>query len=154
MNIHPSRVLAGLALGAAGFIICVTALAIVLARLLVDAGMPIAPGDVATLDDVVALLPFVGAFAIANIVAAVGLVIGNPAGRTIGLGTAIVAVAVGTVGLVILVVGGDPVGSSRSAQAMADGLGIVGTFTLVYLGIIAALTVGRLPATSDPAVAA
>src|SRR4029079_17890057 len=62
MTIHPARAVAGLGLGAAGFVVGVAALAVVLAKLLVNAGMPAQRADVATLNDVVAVLPFVIGF--------------------------------------------------------------------------------------------
>ena len=44
MTIHPARAVAGLALAAAGFVVGVAALAVLLAKLLVNAGMPAQPG--------------------------------------------------------------------------------------------------------------
>ena len=43
------------------------------------------------------------------------------------------------------VVGRDPFASTASARSTADGIGIVGAFTVLYLVVIVAVAVARLP---------
>ena len=69
MFTHPSRLVAGLLLILGGGVVAVSALAIGLARLLVEGGMVIRPADAVLLGDLVALLPFIITFAMANLVA-------------------------------------------------------------------------------------
>ena len=61
------------------------------------------------------------------------------------LGTAIVAVVVGAIGLILLSIGRDPFASTAAARSTNDGIGIIGAFTALYLFIIVAVAVARLP---------
>ena len=58
MTIHPFRIVAGVLLTTGGLVVAVSALAIVMARILVAGGMVGRPGDAALLEDLTALLPF------------------------------------------------------------------------------------------------
>ena len=145
MNIHPSRVVAGVLLVASGFVVAVSALAIALAKILVDAGMTVRPADAALLGDLVSLLPFIVTFAGMNFVAAVGLLAAKPWAEAIAASTVAVAVTIGAIGLLLVIAGRDPLASGVAAKATADGIGILGAFTLHYLAVIAALGITRLP---------
>jgi hypothetical protein len=145
MSTHPARVLASILLLGGGFIVGVTAFAITLAKVVVDAGAPVHPADAALLGDLVPVLPFVVAFAVANVVAAVGLAIDQAWGDTLAVGTSIVAAVTGAIGLILIGVGRDPFASTVSARSTTDGLGIVGAFTLVYIVVIVAVAVARQP---------
>jgi len=154
MNVHPARIVAGLGLAAGGIVVGVTALALVFAKVLVNAGLPVHPGDIATLDDAVALAPFIGGFAAANLVAGIGLLIGDPRGESVGVVAAVVGAAVGVSGLVLIVAGRDPFAPVASPTSFTDGLGIVGTFTVLYLLVLAALAIARRPVGRGRGVAA
>ena len=118
MTIHPARAVAGLALGAAGFVVGVAALAVLLAKLLVNAGMPAQPADVATLNDVVAVLPFVIGFAGVNVVAAAGLVLGSDWAQRLAVIVSSAGVVIGAFGLFLVVAGHDPFATGASARAL------------------------------------
>jgi hypothetical protein len=156
MTIHPSRVVASVLLLAGGSIVAVSALAIALAKILVDAGISVRAADAALLGDLVAVLPLVLFFAGVDILAAAGLLLGKAWADVMALGAAAIAVAVGGLGLVLITVGRDPFASTVSAHSTADGLGMVGAFTVLYLAVIVALAVARSPrrASSGEAIAA
>ncbi|MFL5689600.1 MAG: hypothetical protein ACJ77I_11460 [Chloroflexota bacterium] len=156
MSVHPARVVAGLALLAGGFIVGVSVLAIVIAQLLVGAGMVIRPADAALLADLVPVLPFIGGFAIASIVAGFGVLAGHARADSIAMGTSIVAVVTGSLALVLMVVGRDSFASAARSAFGADGVGIAGAFTLIYIIVLVALasTQTRIAGTTGRTVAA
>ena len=84
-------------------------------------------------------------FAVAGLVAAAGLVRGKRWSDDLAFGTAIAAVAVGAIELILLSLGRDPFASTASARSTDDGIGIIGAFTLLYLFVIVAVAVARLP---------
>jgi|KBSMisStaDraftv2_1062788.scaffolds.fasta_scaffold874015_1 hypothetical protein len=145
MTIHPARAVAGLALGAAGFVVGVAALAVLLAKLLVNAGMPAQPADVATLNDVVAVLPFVIGFAGVNLVAAAGMVLGSDWAQRLAVIVSSAGIVIGAFGLFLVVVGHDPFATSASARAYTDGVEILATFTVTYLVVLGLVAVARQP---------
>lgn len=156
MSVHPARVVAGLALLAGGFVVGVSVLAVFFAQRLVEAGMVVRPADAALLGDLVAVLPFIGGFAIASIVAGFGVLAGHARAESIAIGTSIVAVVAGSLALVLMVVGRDPFASAARSTSGADGAGIAGAFTLIYLIVLVALasTQIRTSATTRRAVSA
>ena len=143
MDLQPSRVVASVMLVAGGFIVAVTGLAIALAKILVDAGMIVRPADAALLGDLLAVLPFVFAFAGLSVLAAAGVQAGTSWAQTVGMSIAAVAVTFGATGLVLILVGGDP--SQLGSQATLVGIVILAAFTGLYLAVIVALGVDRLP---------
>jgi hypothetical protein len=146
VNIHPFRVVAGVLLISGGFVVAVSALAIAMARILVASGMTVRATDAALLEDLAALLPFIVAFALANVVAALGVLGGRAWADTLAIGSAAVAVTVGTVGLLLAIVGRDPFAPPASTTGpSADGIEILVGFTLVYLAVIVALLAARAP---------
>lgn len=146
MTIHPFRVVAGVLLTTGGLLVAVSALAIVLARILVAGGMVVRPADAALLEDLTALLPFIVGFALVNVVAALGLLGGRAWADNAALASAAVAVAIGTVGLLLVVVGRDPLGPPAStAGPSADGIEMLAGFTLLYLLVIVSLVAARAP---------
>ena len=144
MSIHPARVVASLSLLAGGFVVGVAVLAIALARLLVSAGAVVSPADAALLDDLVPVLPFIAGFASISVIAGIGLLVGAAHAETLAIGTSVVAVAAGVIGLALIVVGRDPFASTARATSTADGIGIVGTFTLLYGAVIVALGAAKM----------
>ena len=137
MVTKPSRAIAAVLLAGGGFVIGVTVLAIVLAKILVDAGLPgVRPEDKAVLDDLIPLLPLIGAFAVVNIVAAVGLLLERGWAAGLAVAAALVAVAIGATGLILLALGADPFASPSTGRSSADGFGIVGLFTILYVAVI------------------
>jgi hypothetical protein len=145
MSLHPARVVAGVLLITGSVFVGVIALAIVMAKLLVAAGMPISPSNALLLTDLITVLPFVAVFAVVGVVAAAGLLRGKGWSDTLAFGTAIAAVAVGAVGLILLSIGRDPFASTASARSTDDGIGIISAFTALYLLVIVAVAVARLP---------
>jgi hypothetical protein len=154
MSIHPARVIASLSLLAGGFVVGVSVLAIAFVKALVAAGMTVRATDAALLDDLVPVLPFIAGFATLSVVAGVALLVGRARSEALAIGTAVVAVAAGVFGLVLIVVGRDPFASTSNANTTADGIGIVGTFTLIYLAVIVALGAARTRSTRSSASAA
>ena len=151
MSIHPARVVASVLLMAGSVFVSVMALAIVIAKLLVVAGMPISSSNALLLADLITVLPFVAIFAVAGVVAATGLVRGKSWSDDLALGTAITAVVVGAIELILLSVGRDPFAATASARSTDDGIGIIGAFTVLYLFVIVAVAVARLPRHSSTA---
>jgi hypothetical protein len=145
MALHPARVGASVLLITGSVFVSVMALAIVMAKILVEAGMAISPSNALLLSDLITVLPFVVVFAVAGVVAAIGLVRGKHWSDTLALGTATAAVAVGAIGLILLSIGRDPFASTASARSTDDGIGIIGAFTALYLFAIVAVAVARLP---------
>lgn len=139
MPTHPSRLVAGLLLIVGGGVVAVSALAIGLARLLVEGGMVIRPADAVLLGDLVAVLPFIITFAVVNLVAAAGLLLGSSWGDRVGLGVAIVGATAGTLGLLLVGLGRDPFAPAATAQATADGIGILSVATALYVLVIVAI---------------
>ena len=148
MSIHPARVIAGVLLITGSVFVGVMALAIVMAKLLVIAGMAISRSNALLLADLITVLPFVAIFAVAGVVAAAGLLGGKHWSDNLALGTAIAAVSVGAIGLMLLSIGRDPYASVASARSTDDGIGIIGAFTAIYLFVIVAVAVARRPRTS------
>ncbi len=144
MSIHPARVIASLSLLAGGFVVGVSVLAVGFAQALVMTGATVRPVDAALLDDLVPVLPFVAGFAVASVVAGLGLLVGQARAEALAIGTSIVGVVVGVIGLALIVVGRDPFASTASATSTTDGIGIVGTFTLIYGAVIVALGSARV----------
>ena len=136
MPTHPSRLAAGLLLILGGGVVAVSALAIGLARVLVEAGMVIRPADAVLLGDLVALLPFIITFAAVNLVAAAGLLLGRSWADRLGLGAGIVGATAGALGLLLVGVGRDPFAPAATARATADGIGILAVATALYVLVI------------------
>jgi hypothetical protein len=139
MVTKPSRAIAAVLLAAGGFFVGVTVLAIALTKVLVDGGLPVRPADAAVLDDLIPMLPLIGAFAVVNIIAAVGLLLERSWAAGLAVATALVAVAIGATGLILLVLGADPFAPTSTGRSSADGFGIVGLFTVLYLAVIVAV---------------
>jgi hypothetical protein len=124
-----------------GSIVALSAFAIVVARIVIAAGLrvPATPAELALLDDLVQVMPFVGAFAIANLVAAIALVVGSPWADRLASTLAAAAVGIGLFGIILLILGHDPFAAVPSDHAL-DGIGIMGAFASLYGAVIVALT--------------
>ena len=140
MVTKPSRAIAAVLLASGGFVVGVTVFAIVLTKVLVDGGLPVRPADVAILDDLIPLLPLIGAFAVVNIMAAVGLVLDRNWAAGLAVAAALVAVAIGVTGLILLALGSDPLAPTSTGRSSADGFGIVGLFTVLYVAVIVSVS--------------
>lgn len=151
---QPGRIVAGVLLLAGGVVVGVTALAIATARVLVDRGVAVSASDAGLLDDLVAVLPFVTAFAIVNVAAAVGLLAERAWAPSIASGAATVATIAGGLGLVLVVVGRDPLAPATAAGPSTDGVGILVAFTVLYAVVLMALAAARPRATSIMGAAA
>jgi len=145
MPLHPARAVASVLLIVGSLIVGVTGLAIVVAKLLVDGGAAVSQSDALLLADLITVLPFMVVFAVTGFGAAVGLLIGTTWSDDLAFGTAIVAVIVGATGLILLTVGRDPFAPTAAARSTNDWIAILGAFTALYLFIIVAVAVARLP---------
>jgi hypothetical protein len=154
MTLHPARAVASILLIGGSLLVSVTVVAIVMAKLLVDAGMAVSSSDALLLGDLIAVLPFFIAFAVAGFVAAVGLFAGKRWSDDLAFGTAIVAIAVGATGLMLLVIGRDPAASAESARSTVETIAVIGTITALYLSVIVAVAVARLPRQTSTGVMA
>ena len=151
---HPGRIVAGLLLLTGGFVVAVTALAIAVAKVVVDRGVPAGTADVRLLNDLVAVLPFVIAFAIVNVVAAVGLLAERAWAPPLAAGAATVATIGGVVGVALVLVGRDPFARIGTAGPSTDGVEILVAFTVLYAVVLMALAAARPRATSITGAAA
>jgi hypothetical protein len=151
---QPGRIVAGTVLLAGGFVVAVSALAIATAKVLVDQGVAVNASDAGLLDDLVAVLPFITAFAVVNVAAAVGLLAERAWAPSIATGTAIVATITGGFGLVLVLVGRDPFAPVTAAGPATDGVGILVAFTVLYAVVLMALAAARPRATSITGAAA
>jgi hypothetical protein len=140
------RVAAAALLFIGGSVVALAAFGIAVARLLVAAGLPVVvtPADVALLDDLAQLVPFIGAFAVVNFVAAAALVSGSPWADRLATIVSSVAIGVGLFGMTLLILGHDPFATTASGRAL-DGLGIIGGFAFLYCAVIVALAFGGKP---------
>jgi hypothetical protein len=148
MTTHPARVVASVLLLAGGFVTAVTALALWIAQLLVDGGAAVTPADAGLLSDLVAVLPFFVAFAIVNVLAAVGLLASADWADSLATSAGTIAVVGGTLGLLLVVAGRDPFAPGAGPAASADGLAILAVFTALYAIVLVALAAARPRATS------
>ena len=145
MSIHPARIVASVLLIAGSAFVSVMAFGVLIAKLLVEAGIAISQSNALLLADLVTVLPFIVLFA------AAGLVRGTRWSDDLSLGTALAAVSIGAIELILLSVGRDPLASTASARSTDDGIGIIGAFTVLYLFVIVAVAVARLPRHSSTA---
>jgi hypothetical protein len=151
---QPGRIVAGTLLLAGGFVVAVTALAIATAKVLMDRGVAVSASDAGLLDDLVAVLPFITAFAVVNVAAGVGLLAERTWARSIATGAATVATIIGGLGLVLVLVGRDPFAPVTTASPSTDGVGILVAFTALYVVVLMALAAARPRATSITGAAA
>ena len=134
-----------LALG--GALLAVTALALVVARVVLDANLPgvaASPQDVALLGDLIAIVPFVATVAAINLVAGLGLANGRPWAVRLARWVTGIAVTAGVFGLLLLIAANGPVPSTQVAAASdPDGFAILSGVVCLYAWAAVAL---RLPA--------
>ena len=144
MNPSRSSIAAAL-LTLGGMLTAVTALAIFFARMAVEAGFAVKPADRLLLDDLTAIMPLVLGFVVVDIAIAVGLV----RRRTWAVASASVlalgVVALGGFVLAVILLGSDPLAGGGLRVAEADGLGIVGGYTAIYLFVLITLRFEFLP---------
>ena len=119
-----------------GGLVAVTALAVVVARFVLNAGLPgveARPQDVALLGDLFAVLPFIVTFAIVNLAAGVGLVVGRSWATRVARWVTGIVVATGLLGLVLMIAANGPVPSTQVAGAAdPDGFAILSVFVCLY----------------------
>ncbi len=143
---YPRFAAAGL-LFAGGALVGLFAFAVVVARVLIAVGVPVAisPADVPLLDDLVQVMPFVGAFAAASIVAGSALLNASSWGDRLAKAVSAAAVVVGLLAMTLLILGQDPF-AAVSSNRVFDGLGIPGTFAALYGAVVVALKLDGRPA--------
>lgn len=142
MRPDPSRVLAAILLGLSATFTAVLVMAIVAAFALVAGGLPVGASDRALLEDLVAISPFIAAFAIGAIVAVVGLAAGWSWADAVGMVISVFGVTVATLALLLMGLGADPA-ADPSNSGLADGLGIVAVLLVIHLVALIALVLHR-----------
>ena len=146
MTIHPARAVAGLACSAAVSSSASSALAVGLARLLVERGMAIHRPTPSLLER-----PRRGPAVHRRVRRGQprrrrGLLLGTRVGRSaVGLGAAIVGTTAGSFGLLLMVVGRDPFAPAATARSTADGIGILAAFTAFYVVVLVAIAAAGRP---------
>jgi hypothetical protein len=137
------RFLAGIFLVAGGAMTGLTALGIAISRWALSVStLTISASDAALLDDMVALTPFVGAFALVAVIVGIALVIEHPNADVAALAVAGSATVAGIAGMALLILGGDPFSVVPSGRTL-DGVQIVGTFTAIFAAVVVAVVVAR-----------
>ena len=147
MTVHPFRIVAGVLLTTGGFVVAVSALAIVTGphpRRRRDGGpsrrrrAPRGPRPRCCRSSSPSRWPTSSP--------ALGLLGGRAWADNVAIGSAAIAVAIGTVGLLLVVVGRDPFGPVAStAGPSVDGIEMLAGFTLLYLAVIVSLVAARAP---------
>ena len=140
MTISFPRLTAATLLLVGGSIVALSAFAILVARFAIAVGMrtPATTAELALLDDLIAVAPFVGAFGVASLVAAIALLVGSPWADRLATTLAAAAVVLGLFGVTLLLLGNDPFAAVPSDRAL-DGIGIMGAFAGLYGAVIVAL---------------
>ncbi len=129
-----------------GGIVALSAVGIAVARVAVAAGLPgsMTAADVALLDDLAQLVPFIGVYAGASIVAAIALVAESSWADRLATTVSAAAVGIGLFGMTLLILGNDPFTAVPSDRALG-GLQIIGSFTAMYGAVIVALAFDGKP---------
>ncbi|HEX5149693.1 MAG TPA: hypothetical protein VFW02_11465 [Candidatus Limnocylindrales bacterium] len=146
MNTTRPRLVAAALLTLGGMTAAVGATLIVLARFAAASGMDIRPADVQLVDDLAALLPFIGAFIAVDLATARGLARGRAwaiaSASVLSLGTATMA----AFGLLLVVVGTAPSAIAGASHGAAEAIGLIAGFGGIYLTALMALRLDGLPA--------
>ena len=148
MTLHPARVVASVLLIAGGLVVGVTALAIVTreAPRRCRDGRPVRPTPL-LLADLIAVLPVHRHLRRRRVSwPPSGSSLGKPWADDVALGTATVAVIVGAIGLILLAIGRDPFASLPPPARPPTGSPSSAPSRALYLFIIVAVAVARLPA--------
>jgi len=144
--VNPSRSnIAAALLTLGGLLTALTALAIVFARMAVEAGLAVKPADRLLLDDLTAVMPLVVGLVVVDLAIAAGLVRGRTWAVASASALAVGVVALGGFVLAVILLGSDMLLGGGPRAAEADGLGIVGSFTAIYLFVLIALRFEGLP---------
>lgn len=138
MNPSRSNIAAAL-LTLGGMLTAVTVLAIVVARMAVEAGFAVKPADRLLLEDLTAVLPLILGFVVVDIAIAVGLVDRRTWAVSSASVLAIGVVALGGFVLAVMLLGSGSLLGGGPRAADADGLGIVGAFTAIYVFVLITL---------------
>jgi hypothetical protein len=140
-----SRRIAASALAVGGGLVGVAALGLVAVKAAMFAGVDLPTADARLLDDILPLVPFIAAFAAANLVTAVALFADRAWADRLALSLATIAVSVGLVATTLVVLGHDPFAAGSSLANVADGLAILAAFTTLYALVIAAVSLAGRP---------
>ena len=135
-----ARYIAGAALVLSGTIGAVLALAIGTARMLIAQGVAVTPADAALIEDLVAVLPFIVAFALGAIVAAMGVLQGRVWADRLGTGIGIVGGTVAALGLLLIGVGRDPLAANAAVTWPVDGVGILAVAFVIHALAVMAIS--------------
>jgi hypothetical protein len=141
------RISAAILLAASGALIAITALALVVAKAVVALrpDLPVRATDLALVDDLVPLTPFVVGFAVANLVVAIALLTGREWADRVATALGTVVTTLGAAAFILVALGHDPFAARSAIGAAADGLAIIGSFTAVYVAVVVALAFAGAP---------
>ena len=143
MHISFSRLFAAALLAVNAVLTGLVAFAIGVARAVVDAGyFPVRPADAAAVHLLASATPVVAVFAVASLVAAIALVLGTPWARRLAVAVSATGVAIGVVGLVLLLSAQGPFAVLPSNRAL-DGIEGIGTFAVLQLVALVASLLDR-----------
>src|SRR5262245_24156646 len=142
------RITAAIILAATGALIAISAFALVVAKAVVALrpDLPIRPADLALVDDLVPLTPFVTAFAVVNVVVAIALLSGRDWADRVATAMATIATTLGAAAFVFVALGHDPFTARSVADSATDGLAIIGSITAAYVAVVIALAFAGAPA--------
>jgi hypothetical protein len=140
------RITAATVLAITGGLVAISAFALVVARavLALHPELAVRPTDLALLDDLVPLTPFISAFAVANVVAGIALLTGRAWADRLATAIATIATSLGSFALVLVALGHGPA-VHDGIDTVAEGLAIIGTFTTAYVAVIVALAFAGAP---------
>ena len=142
------RYIAAAILAASGVTVLVVALGLATAKLVIASGDPrvhVSAADAALVADLVALAPFITAFAVANLVSALAIALGHEWGDRLATALATVATSIGAISFILVTLGHDAFADGSRFAASADGLGIIAAFTGLYVAVIVGLAIAGTP---------
>jgi hypothetical protein len=142
------RIIAAAILAVSGATVLITALGLAAAKMVIASGDPrvhVSAADALLLADLVALTPFITAFAVANLASALAIALGREWGDRLGTALATVATSIGVVAFVLVTLGHDPFTDGSRFASSADGLGVIAVVTGLYVAVIVALAVAGTP---------
>ena len=154
MTRSTSRAFAAILLTVGAFLAASVAFGIVVARAVVDGGLfGVTPADAALVADMAAVAPFIAAFAIAGLIAAFGILFDRTWSTVVAVSVSAIAVVIATIGVVVLILGGDPFAHLPSTRAL-DGIAMVASVAIYYAAVLAFIALGRPRTAGRPTVAA
>lgn len=137
------RTFAAILLTVGAFLAASVALGFAAARAVLDGGLfEVTPRDAAIVVDLAAVAPFIAVYALAGLVAAVGILLETTWSTVVATSVAVVGIVASTIPVVVLILGRDPFAAIGSDRA-ADGIAMLGSVAIYYLAVVAFIALGR-----------